>query len=276
MVLMVSESLQRTFVKTTPTTKQFIYLLFAADVSIPNVLANLLPKAGVESNSDSIANSAVEDISLALYNTFWSLDLYDLFVPIDRYTAEINRLVKEEERLLRLKGQKVAPSERHPFDSKALQEMRRVMSTISRLRSDQTAQSDHCKFVKSKKFDTQKGHFFPSCHTAESQNWMTARMNCFLTSCILPRCVCSPYDALFSFKFLMRLHSMNVPNFHIFTLFDLVFDSLKGRLMAISEEEAQNLAILVEEIWSVLVEWRFGGHYEKKVSKKVSIEASVS
>jgi len=236
------------------------------EIKIPVVLRQWLPnddgKSGFFIPDDMIPLS----IAKPLFTTFWSLDLYDIFVPKSRYAIEINRLAKEEERLFTLKSRKVAPSEHHPFDSKAESELRRVTASIRRLKSDQTKQAEHFKYVKNKMFESLMKEFFPGTDSDASSS---IRMKEFYTSCILPRCVFSPDDALFCAKFLLRLHSLNCPNFHTLALFELIFSSIGGTLMAMTEEEAQNLAILVDEIWSVVVEWRFSGDFEKEIQPKL-------
>jgi len=232
-------------------------------------------------------------ISPTLYCTFWSLELFDLYVPKQRYTAEINRLNKEEERLIALKQRKVAPSEPHSFTPKDSAELERVAKNAARLKDDQIKQMDHCKFVKSKKFEAELDRFFvvPTNGRFEDGESMDVDQNvsdhlgpenaakAFLTLCIFPRALYSPDGAFYCAKFILRLHTMNTPGFYTLQCFDYVVNATGGALLCVTEEEAQNLGIFLEAVWSVIVDWRYGNgdatetekRYEKEVMSKVRI-----
>jgi hypothetical protein len=224
-------------------------------------------------------------ISCTLYCTFWTLDLFDLYVPKLRYAAEINRLNKEEERLL--KQRRSAPSETHKFTPKDAAELQRVMKNAKRLKDDELKQTDHSKFVESKIFGPNVENFFllPS----QNENHMEvsfgtnrtpdkSHAKAFLTICIFPRALSSPDGAFYCAQFVQRLHVMNTPRFSILQFFDYMVRATIGALMYLTEEEAQNFGILLETLWSVIVDWRYGKDelidaktaYERDVMTKVN------
>mmetsp|Transcript_13491 Transcript_13491/g.19345 ORF Transcript_13491/g.19345 Transcript_13491/m.19345 type:complete len:1495 (-) Transcript_13491:1094-5578(-) len=227
-------------------------------------------------------------ISCTLYCTFWSLDLFDLYVPKHRYTVEINRLNKEEERL---KQKRVAASETLPFTPKDAAELHRVAKNAAKLKDDQLKQIDHCKFVKSKKFEADIDKFFSCRRHDRDENEMGDSINvdnndggnfessakAFLTICIFPRALSSPDAAFYCAHFVQRLHNMNTPRFHTLQFFDHLVNATIGALMYFTEEEAQNFGILIEALWSVVVDWRYEksdkreaeNAYEREVMSKV-------
>ena len=72
--------------------------------------------------------------------------------------------------------------------------------------------------------------------------------SCFLTYCVYPRCILSPDDALFCCRFVNKLHWMETKGFFTLQFFDCVVNAVIGSVYCITEDEAANLGVLLEEI----------------------------
>jgi THO complex subunit 2 len=82
-----------------------------------------------------------EDISPQFYVTFWSLTLYDLFVPTEAYGREINRV----------KQLSIAAGENKDFtSSKRKKEQERCQQLIEKLQDEQRRQREHVSRVMAK------------------------------------------------------------------------------------------------------------------------------
>ncbi len=233
-----------------------------------------------------IPKSFQNAISCTLYCTFWTLDLYDLYVPKQRYSAEVNRLNKEEERLL--KQRRSAPSETHKFTPKDAAELQRVLKNANKLKDDELKQADHNKFVESTFFDGNIKIFFPP-FSRELDNTGISLDICnaldrsyakaFLTICVFPRALTSPDSAFYCAQFVQVLHHINTPRFSTLQFFDYMIKATVGALMYLTEEEAQNFGILLETLWSIITDWRYGkdelidaeAAYERDVMAKVIV-----
>lgn len=233
-----------------------------------------------------IPKSFQNTISCTLYCTFWTLDLFDLYVPKQRYVTEVNRLNKEEERLL--KQRRSAPSEAHKFTAKDAAELQRVMKNAKKLKDDELKQADHNKFVESAFFYGNIKIFFPP-FSLDVDNMDVSLDICnaldrsyakaFLTVCVFPRSLTSPDSAFYCAQFVLLLHNINTPRFSTLQFFDYMIKATPGALMYLTEEEAQNFGILLESLWSIITDWRYGkdelvdaeAAYERDVMTKVIV-----
>lgn len=82
-----------------------------------------------------------EDISPQFYVTFWSMSLYDLFVPTDAYNREINRIKQSS---IGFGDNKDLPS------SKRKKEQERCSVMIEKLQDEERRQREHVDRVMSK------------------------------------------------------------------------------------------------------------------------------
>jgi THO complex subunit 2 len=212
-----------------------------------------------------IPKSFQNTISSTLYGTFWTLDLFDLYVPKQRYSAEVNRLNKEEECLL--KQRRSAPSETHKFTPKDAGELQRVLKNANKLKDDELKQADHNKIVESTFFESNIKIFFPP-FSHELDNMGISLDICkaldrsyakaFLTICVFPRSLTSPNSAFYCAQFVQQLYHMNTPRFSTLQFFHYMIKATTGALMYLTEEEAQYFGILLETLGSIITDWRYG------------------
>lgn len=100
----------------------------------------------------------------------------------------------------------------------------------------------------------------------------------FLGSCILPRAIHSPLDAMFCARFIILLHEIGTPNFSCLTFFDKLFTDgvLYATLLTCTAYEAENLGLFFSEIFKKLQEWHQDelSFIEKSLGKKVKDDGS--
>jgi THO complex subunit 2 len=90
---------------------------------------------------DFLPSKTWEDISPQFYVTFWSLSLYDLFVPTDAYTREISRV---KTMAIQAGDNKDLPS------SKRKKEQERCNILIEKMQEEERRQRDHVDRVMAK------------------------------------------------------------------------------------------------------------------------------
>ena len=79
----------------------------------------------------------------------------------------------------------------------------------------------------------------------------------FMTFCIYQRFFLSPEDSLFCAHFLKLLHKIKVPEFPTIELIDIIVDAVVGSLYCMTEDEAGNMSIFLNEIWKSVNSWRY-------------------
>lgn len=121
----------KTHKKNTPGQLQQCYAAASAFVLDPivDVIKNYLPA------------KTWDDISPQFFVTFWSLTVYDLFVPNEAYAREVNRI----------KQISIAAGENKDLtSSKRRKEQERCLQLIEKLQDEQRRQAEHVKRVLTK------------------------------------------------------------------------------------------------------------------------------
>jgi THO complex subunit 2 len=217
---------------------------FASSPEMTKTCKNLLP------------GGAWKHITPAMFQAFYTLSIYDILCPAERYSIEIGRLKKEVERLSILqkggdaaRGQMSAlaaaaaaaganPNEIRQataFTTAHKMELERLKRNVDQLNKDFDRQQKRCKFVKSQ-LEAQidvlitSGEGNPDIDGAFS--------SAFMTFCIYPRCFLSPEDSLFCAHFIKMLHNMRLPGFLTVELIDNIVNAATGSLYCMTEDEA--------------------------------------
>jgi THO complex subunit 2 len=77
----------------------------------------------------------------------------------------------------------------------------------------------------------------------------------FLQTCIFPRCVQSPEDAVFCAKFIKLLHSIKTPNLSTIVIYNMIINSLGPMVFSRTEQEAKHLGQFLAEMLGTLNKW---------------------
>lgn len=218
-----------------------------------------------------LPDAAWEHISIDLFEAFFSLAIYDIQCPSERYNIEIGRLNKEVERLTQLQqGRGVSAlaaaaaaaggsdrqiREATRFTEQHKQELDRLKHNVEKLGNDFSRQKKRCELVHAK-LEAQKQVMFQSSNKSDGKVQEGAA-SAFLTFCIYPRFLASPEDALFCAYFAKLMHKMKIPGLSMIELIDGIVNAITGSLYCITEDEAGNAAIFLNEIWKSANLWRY-------------------
>lgn len=213
---------------------------FAASPEMTTSCEKLLPQG------------AWKNLTPSMFQVFYSLSIYDILCPEERYNIEIGRLKKEVERLTILqKGGDAARGQMSALAAAAAaagasanevrqatafttvhrEELDRLKRNVDELNRDFQRQQKRCKFVMSM-LESQKEDLI---HSGESNGTFASA---FMTFCIYPRCFLSPEDSLFCAQFIKVLHRMKLPGFMTIELIDNIVNAATGSLYCMTEDEA--------------------------------------
>ena len=247
----------------------------ASKVSPP---AYLEPFAASEETTDSykclLPQAAWKHITPTMFEMFYSLAIYDVSCPEERYKVDIDRLKKDCERLSQFqkggdaaRGQMAAAAaaaaaaggnqdqirQATAFTKTHAMELDRLKRNVDQLTKDFQRQQKRCKLVLSK-LEAQKDTMIVSVD-GEGNNHMFAPA--FMTFCIYSRCLLSPEDSLFCAHFIKLLHQIKVPGFMTIELIDNIVNAITGSFYNMTEDEAGNCSIFFNEIWKTVNSWRY-------------------
>lgn len=214
--------------------------------------------------TDLIPSSYWDNLTSTLYEYFWSLSVYDITCPEERYNKEIERLKKE---VSRLTSQQTNAQERDlAFTMSDKVELDRVRKSSDNLTSELDAQKRHRKYILSK-FESKKTLLFKGADGNVDLPEMASLH--LLSICIFPRCTLSPEDALYCAKFIEVLHELETPGFYTLQYLDQLITAIAGALFCLTEDEAGNMGVLLCETWTTISNWRYNeSKYEKEVHSK--------
>ena len=208
------------------------------------------------------------DIGPECFEMFYLHTLYDLFCPENLYNSEVNRAMKEVERLTQRQAQGGpqlslqpgsvggGPQQNHE------EEIERLKKVAAVLTDQVTEQKTRVEAVHQKMKDT-AGSFFPKKDVSVSA------VTTFLSQCVFPRCMQGPDDAMYCAHFASLLHQGETPGFSTLHYLDELFAVLSSSLFGVTEGEAANLSILLLETWKFVSRWRYDEKaFEEEVSGK--------
>eukprot|EP00571_Detonula_confervacea_P014189 CAMPEP_0172308820 /NCGR_PEP_ID=MMETSP1058-20130122/9299_1 /TAXON_ID=83371 /ORGANISM="Detonula confervacea, Strain CCMP 353" /LENGTH=1849 /DNA_ID=CAMNT_0013021327 /DNA_START=27 /DNA_END=5573 /DNA_ORIENTATION=+ len=235
---------------------------FASSPEMTSSYQSLLPEA------------AWKHITPSMFEVFYSLHVYDITCPAERYNVDTDRLKKDCERLTQLqKGGEAARGQMSVLAAAAAAaggnqdqirqattfsrthavELDRLKHNVDQLSKDFQRQQKRCKVVLSKLEAQKESLIGPDKEVVNSSMFAQS----FMTFCIYPRCFLSPEDALFCAHFVKLLHKIKVPGFLTVELIDNIVNSVTGSLYCMTEDEAGNCSIFFNEIWKSVNSWRY-------------------
>ena len=215
-------------------------------------------------------------LGVVLYEAFWSLRLYDLYVPKARYEAEVSRLRKDVARIE--KGWKAGKA-RAASQIADVERMKRAASDLEAERERQEKvrrkaridvcgtghryilrsltfppfSSQHCTAVR-RKVEGSRDALLSGLDAAAVVNSTASDL---LEKCVYARCMISPEDASYCAKFLRTLVSVDTPSLPALSIYDSLVRSSAGLLYSVTEGEAGNLGVMLREVWTLLSRWRW-------------------
>ena len=208
-------------------------------------------KSSKESSNAMPSETRTSHVTQSLFETFYTYTMYDVYCPEDIYKAEIDRLAKEEERLSRQSSTSQGNSQSRPTsEPDEASELARVRATATKLKTDLTEQKANVASCRDEIASNAKHFFVPEKNIQQEASL-------FFCTCIYPRCMKGPDDALYCARFILLLHSLEVPGLSTMHLLDVLIVSSSKSLFGLTEGEASNVAILLNEIWMTVSKWRY-------------------
>ncbi|KAG0265306.1 THO complex subunit 2 [Mortierella polycephala] len=185
------------------------------------------------------------------YVTFWQLTLYDIFVPVDQYNAEIDKLKR---------AVTVMDNDRTNYtlsmQAKRNRDRERLFQAAARLGMERDNQlANHQRIMD--QLHREKHHWFQGLNRREIAKFV-------FQFCIYPRAIFSGLDALFCAKFIQLLHSIGTPNFGTLALYETLFLEADCIFFLSSESEAKTYGRFLCEVLMGLSRW----HKDAAVYKK--------
>ncbi|KRX35724.1 THO complex subunit 2 [Trichinella murrelli] len=179
------------------------------------------------------------ELTTKFFVTFWTLSLYDLFVPTKAYQTAVDGIRKSIEQL---------ESCRELTESKRRKEKERFLQQESKLLQEQQTHLEHVSLVKARLM-------------SESSRWFSSRaprtalVSQMVQACLFPRCVFHEADAFYCVRFIEMCHLFKTPNFPTLVFFDRIFWDLSSAVACLSEYEASCYGRFICELLELLMSW---------------------
>ncbi|KAK0079733.1 hypothetical protein PV325_000884 [Microctonus aethiopoides] len=192
-----------------------------------------------------------EDISPQFLVTFWSLSMYDLFVPAESYQREINKIKQQAIQAADSKDMNV---------SKGKKEQERYTTLIEKLQDEKKKQEEHVEKVFAY-LRQDKDSWFLSRSAKSAKNETITQ---FLQLCLFPRCTFTTVDAMYCAKFVHTIHSLKTANFSTLLCYDRIFCDITYSVTSCTENEANRYGRFLCAMLETVMRW----HSEKAIFDK--------
>lgn len=230
------------------------------DVSVPwafEVWRKFLPQKADTSLKKFLTTRTL--LNVDLFYSFWKWNLYDLNYSEEVYEAEMTKLKsslfqqKEELNFL------ISSGENSTKTGPIAANISRIEEFINEMPQLKVAQATHNEKI-------------TELIRSNSVDWFSAadgdyilRLRQFLQDCILPRAIHSCFDAIYSAKFLFKLHEKGVSGFSVIALLQELFEKriLFSTLFTSTPTEAENLGLFLSVILQELGQWRETENFTK-------------
>lgn len=192
-----------------------------------------------------------EDISPQFCTTFWSLTMYDLYVPEKLYEKEIKKLKDAPAKLADNKDLNTARRKK---------EIDRLNTLMERLQDEEKRHKEHVERVMAR-LRQEKDAWFLS-RTARSAKNETITQ--FLQFCLFPRCIFTSSDAIYAAKFVSVIHTLKTPNFSTLICYDRIFCDITYTVTCCTENEAGRYGRFLAAMLETVMKW----HAERDVFER--------
>ncbi len=205
--------------------------------------------------------SSVGGLSDHLVVSFWSLTLYDIYVPKGKYIDEIQRLQRHQ-----TECSKQAMDRRTPSDERERMQMevKATGNLVNTLEAESNVQLAHVRSVR-KQLSAVKSQLFVAAGESSSPlpvdsknadiKFVEEIASDILQSMVYPRILMGAEDALFAAKFCFLLHSLRAPRFSFTIFMELCLRRLVRALFGSTNDQARSIAFFLKDILATLRRW---------------------
>nr|KAI8726518.1 THO complex subunit 2-like [Biomphalaria glabrata] len=217
----------------------------------------------VEAIKPVFSSKIWDDLTPQFYITFWSLSMYDLYVPKGAYEKQIFcrkiksvqwkltktclslfesqalylsvtlfslSLFESQARYLSVTLFSLSLFESQPV-SKKRKEQERCKILTDRLKDEARRQVEHVQRLM-ERLEEEKHSWFP---TGTLKSEMTTNL---LQYCLFPHCCFTASDAIYCGHFIQVLHNLKTPNFSTLITYDRVFNDITYTVTSCTDNEA--------------------------------------
>ncbi|XP_057661904.1 THO complex subunit 2 isoform X1 [Diorhabda carinulata] len=188
-----------------------------------------------------------EDVSAQFLATFWSLTMYDLYIPEEVYQQVINKT--------KMQAQACMES-----GAKSKKEQERYQTLAEKLQDEKKKQTEHVEKI-FYRLKQEKDNWFLSKSVKTAKNETITR---FLQLCIFPRCTFTQIDAVYCAKFVHTIHLLKTPNFSTLLFYDRLFCDVTYSITSCTENEAMRYGRFLFAMLETVMRW----HRSKEVFEK--------
>ncbi|BFZ15044.1 hypothetical protein BsWGS_18083 [Bradybaena similaris] len=190
-----------------------------------------------------------DDLTPQFYITFWSLSMYDLYVPTAAYDKQ--RQIQQNQ-INAIEDNRDMPA------SKKKKEQERCKLLIDKLKDEEKKQMEHVQRVMAR-LEKEKELWFP---TGTLKSEMTTNL---LQYCLFPRCCFTASDAIYCSHFIQVLHNLMTPNFSTLITYDRVFNDITYTVTSCTENEARRYGRFLCGALETVMRWHSSpATYEKE------------
>ena len=208
-------------------------------------------------------------LSPEIYLLFWSLSLYDVVVPSDKYDCEIRRLRERNKALMTQSAATKSSSSSSSMNmgSAAVQdkaaikarqdEMTKCLNAMSDLTNEMGEQAKHVAAIRAMVTD-QRMSYFQSHLTGQSVNNThngSFIVDYLMQHCVLDRVLMSPVDAVYGTHFGLLLHNVEMPLYSTIQFLHKSVVCITPLVFCSTEAEAGFLGFALNETFKLLNHW---------------------
>ncbi|CAH1103884.1 unnamed protein product [Psylliodes chrysocephalus] len=179
-----------------------------------------------------------EDISCQFLATFWSLTMYDLYVPEETYQHVISKA-------------KMASLANMDMGAKGKKEQERYQTLSEKLQDEKKKQTEHVDKIMYR-LKQEKDHWFLTKSLKTAKNETITR---FLQLCVFPRCTFTQIDAVYCAKFVHTIHLLKTPNFSTLLFYDRLFCDVTYSITSCTENEAMRYGRFLFAMLETVMRW---------------------
>ncbi|KAF9903789.1 THO complex subunit 2 [Linnemannia zychae] len=197
-----------------------------------------------EEAKEILPTRAWRGLSPQFYVTFWQLSLYDIFVPVDQYKAEIAKL---KHTVVSMDNDRAhyGPT----AQAKRGRDRERLLISAARLDMEMKNQLANHKHVM-ERLKRESQYWFEGLVANDRQEIASQTIQ----YCIYPRAVSSNLDALYCSKFIELMHNLGTANFPTLSLYDKLIMEIDRIIFLSSEHEAKTYGRFMNQVLSHLAQ----------------------
>jgi len=180
------------------------------------------------------------DVTPEFYTTFWSLENYDMKVPVNAYNrtiASINEQIVDLDKDF---------DERSRNKNKILREKERLQGRADQIRDEQKRHLKHVQMLNRRLLN-------------ESKLWIKKSKGDIITKLlqnfIFKRAVFSAEDAIYCANFILKMHEMQTPNFQTLLFFDRLFTDISYLVGSLTEQQSMNYGRFLSRLLEEKIMW---------------------